>query len=90
MQFLNLTSFIVCDVIYAKMSWSVTYKDGVSAVVVGLGVPNGVQVTSTTDAGEVFRVTTSVALFVVGVKTGRGVEGLVNVTSVVNDHSESE
>lgn len=72
------------------MSWSVTYEDGVSTVVVGFGVPNGVQVTSTADAGKVFRVTTSVALFVVGVKTGRGVEGLMDVTSVVNDHTESE
>lgn len=89
-QFLNLTSLIVCDVICAKMNWSVTYEDGVSAVVVGLGVPNGVQVTSTADTGEIFRVTTSIALWVVGVKTGGGVEGLVDVTSIVDDHTESE
>jgi hypothetical protein len=49
-----------------------------------------VQVAGTADGGEVLGVATSVSLFVVGVKAGCGVEGLMDIAKVVDDHTESE
>jgi len=49
-----------------------------------------VQVTGTANAGEVLGVATSVTLGVVGVEAGGGVQGLMDVTNVMDDHAESE
>jgi len=62
----------------------------VSTVVVGNGVPNGVEVRSTANAGKVLLVTTGITRGVGWVNFRDGVKGLMNITNVVDDQAESE
>jgi len=63
---------------------------GVATVVVDNGVPDGVEVGGTADVGDLVVIATTVTNGELGVDLGGGVEGLMDVSDVVNDKTESE
>lgn len=63
---------------------------GESTVTVASGVPNGVQVAGTADVGEVLVVATGVTVGVGVTDLSGRVEGLMDITDVVDNESESE
>lgn len=65
-------------------------KVGVATVVVGNGVPDSVEVVSTANVGNGLVVASLVAVGVVVADTGNSVEGLVNVSDVVNNETKGE
>ena len=67
-----------------------TYKVGVATVGVGNGVPDSVEVMSTANIGNGLVVASLVAVGVVVADTGNSVEGLVNVSDVVNNETKGE
>lgn len=68
-----------------------TYQGGVAGIGVDDRVPDCVQISDTADAGvDVFGVAAAVTLGVLVVDLGNGVEGLVDVTNVVNHQTQSK
>jgi len=63
---------------------------GVAGVLVDDGVPDLVEVADAVFGGDVFEVATGVTLRIVRVDEGRSMEGLVNITNIVDDEAEGE
>jgi hypothetical protein len=59
-------------------------------ILVGNGVPHSVQVVSTVNGGKFLTVTTSITTGVVAVNFGNSVEGLMDVTNVVDNKAQGK
>ncbi len=67
---------------------SKTYEGGCASVEVDYWIPNWMQVFNITDCWEFEEVTTGVSFRVLGVKSGGGVEWLMNISNIVNHKSQ--
>jgi len=63
----------------------IEWKVSVSGILVSDGVPNGVQVRCSFAGWQVDRITSAIALRVLGVNSGGGVQWLMDVADVVDE-----